>query len=72
MPKWQFLLRHIRDIHEHDDELFLACMHGDIEQREWLREGTVPLVCVCHVYPLLCVRREYQGTCVDEALRPNC
>lgn len=56
VPIWRHLLNRIRDIHEHDDELFPACLHGDIDEREWLTEGVVPLFCVCNsMYPLLCL-----------------
>ena len=32
------MLNHVQNIHEHDNDLYPQCPHGDIE-REWLKEG---------------------------------
>lgn len=42
VPKWKSLLNHVRDIHSHEDALFLSCLHGDIEPRNWLSTGKLP------------------------------
>lgn len=70
VPKWESLLNHIRGIHEHDNELFPVCSHGDIAEMEWLREGAVPLFCVCNgMHLLLCACRQCQGARTDRALK---
>ncbi|XP_049274549.1 uncharacterized protein LOC119403454 [Rhipicephalus sanguineus] len=40
VPKWKSLLNHVQGIHEHDDELFPSCLHGEIEPREWLKNDS--------------------------------
>lgn len=37
-PKWKSLLNRVQGFHEHDDELFSSCLHGEIELREWLKK----------------------------------
>ena len=36
--QWESMLNHIQGIHEHDNDLYPACPHGDIE-REWMNPG---------------------------------
>ncbi|XP_064474013.1 uncharacterized protein LOC135388390 [Ornithodoros turicata] len=40
LAKWQTILRHVIDIHEHPGSLHERCAHGDIGERLWLHEGT--------------------------------
>jgi hypothetical protein len=36
--KWESMLNHIQGIHEHDNDLYPACAHGEIE-RAWMDPG---------------------------------
>ncbi|XP_064463931.1 uncharacterized protein LOC135375135 [Ornithodoros turicata] len=40
LAKWQTILRHVIDIHEHPGSLHERCAHGDIGERLWLHEVT--------------------------------
>lgn len=39
VPKWLSMLNHIRNIPVHENNLFAACLHGDVEPKEWLDGG---------------------------------
>lgn len=39
--KWESLLPHILNRHVHDNPLFPECLHGQLEDRAWLQEGTM-------------------------------
>ncbi|KAG0444130.1 hypothetical protein HPB47_014140 [Ixodes persulcatus] len=39
LAKWKSIMRHVIDIHIHQDPLHPACAHGDIGNRKWLEEG---------------------------------
>ena len=40
VAKWQSLINHICNKHRHENPHFPECLHGDIEERLWLEEGT--------------------------------
>ena len=42
IAKYTSILNHIQGIHEHDDELYPECDHGEIE-REWLPAGEISI-----------------------------
>ncbi|KAG0444663.1 hypothetical protein HPB47_013534 [Ixodes persulcatus] len=39
LAKWKFIMRHVIDVHIHQDFLHPACAHGDIGNRKSLEEG---------------------------------
>ena len=39
LAKWKSILRHVTDVHQGHDPMFTECEHGDLEPREWMREG---------------------------------
>ncbi|CAN7950014.1 unnamed protein product, partial [Ixodes pacificus] len=39
LAKWKSIMRHVIDVHIHQDPLHPACAHGDIGNRKWLEEG---------------------------------
>ncbi|KAG0434625.1 hypothetical protein HPB47_018980 [Ixodes persulcatus] len=39
LAKWKSIMRHVIDVHIHQDPLHPACAHGDIRNRKWLEEG---------------------------------
>lgn len=52
--KWTSITNHIVNKHEHDSELFPRCLHGELEGRAWLKEGTVDIFFIkqCAIYPV--------------------
>ena len=44
VSKWKSIMRHIANKHmEHPDTLYKECAHGDLEERDWIKIGTVGL-----------------------------
>jgi hypothetical protein len=45
---WRSMVGHIQDIHTTDDEIYTACMHGELtpeeRDKEWLKPGRNPNV----------------------------
>ena len=43
LEKWESIVNHVQNIHEHDGQLYTECAHGALEGRErqkkWLTPG---------------------------------
>ncbi|XP_075554943.1 uncharacterized protein LOC142587666 isoform X2 [Dermacentor variabilis] len=40
LAKWCSLVRHVVDIHVHDESLYLRCEHEPLPKKKWLEEGS--------------------------------
>ncbi|KAM7312877.1 uncharacterized protein ISCGN_009781 [Ixodes scapularis] len=40
LAKWTSITRHICDVHHHPNSLHPACLHGEVQDRLWIEEGT--------------------------------
>ena len=55
VAKWKSLMRHISNNHtDHPDQLFDKCTHGQLQQREWLKIGTLAVSIHSEAY-ILCL-----------------
>ena len=37
--KWFSILNHVVDIHEGHGQMFPNCLHGDLDNRDWMKKG---------------------------------
>ena len=45
--KWLSLIRHTSDRHcDHPNELFPVCNHGELEPRDWILPGKIPMLII--------------------------
>ncbi|KAG0444904.1 hypothetical protein HPB47_013245 [Ixodes persulcatus] len=40
LAKWTSITRHICDVHHHSNSLHPVCLHGELQDRLWIEEGT--------------------------------
>lgn len=41
LDKWKSISNHIINVHNHDSEIFPECEHGELEPRDWMRQGNI-------------------------------
>ena len=42
VSKWKSITNHVANVHEGHYENFMKCEHGDIDERAWMAQGTLP------------------------------
>lgn len=50
LEKWESVVNHVQNIHEHDGQLYIECPHGPLEGRErhkkWLKPGKLYMLLI--------------------------
>jgi hypothetical protein len=36
VAKWESIVNHVQNVHEHDNWMFPRCLHGELDNRQWL------------------------------------